>query len=130
MLSVHILFQCTFFLLTFTAYLVADEFACDMNNLNQNNENQNLLIKVPLGANASSTIIYHEEEIHVPSFNIRYFIAFYCFVLVGWSLLPHALRCFQDLLCSPEFRYFVQRSFFSGLRFFNESEISDSRPPA
>ena len=26
-------------------------------------------------------------------------------VLMGWSLLPNALRPFQDLLCSPEFRY-------------------------
>ena len=27
----------------------------------------------------------------------------YCIVLMGWSLLPNALRHFQDLLCSPEF---------------------------
>ena len=30
----------------------------------------------------------------------------YCIVLMGWSLLPNALRPFQDLLCSPEFRYY------------------------
>ena len=25
----------------------------------------------------------------------------YCIVLMGWSLLPNALRPFQDILCSP-----------------------------
>jgi len=30
----------------------------------------------------------------------------YCIVLMGWSLLPNELRPFQDLLCSPEFKYF------------------------
>ena len=29
-----------------------------------------------------------------------------CIVLKGWSLLPNALRSFQDLLCSSEFRYY------------------------
>ena len=29
-----------------------------------------------------------------------------CIVLMGWSLLSNALRPFQDLLCSPEFRYY------------------------
>ena len=56
------------------------------------------------------------------------------FVLMGWSLLPNALRpFFKDLLCSLELGYydvnmtnFAQRSVFSGLRFFNEPEISDS----
>ena len=35
-----------------------------------------------------------------------YCIVLYCIVLKGWSLLPNALRPFQDLLCSPEFRYY------------------------
>ena len=30
----------------------------------------------------------------------------FVFVLMGWSLLPNALRPFWDLLCSPEFRYY------------------------
>ena len=30
----------------------------------------------------------------------------YCIVLMGWTLLPDALRPFRDLLCSPEFRYY------------------------
>jgi hypothetical protein len=64
----------------------------------------------------------------------------YCIVLKGWKLLPDVLRPFQDILCSPEFRYytrtwicrlkFAQRPIFSGLRFVNEPEISDSGPPA
>ena len=29
-----------------------------------------------------------------------------CIVLKKWSLLPNGLRPFQDLLCSPEFRYY------------------------
>ena len=62
-----------------------------------------------------------------------------CIILKGWSLLPNALRRFQDLLRSPEFRYyydvnkpikFCSEAYFSGLRFFNEPEISDSGPPA
>ena len=27
-------------------------------------------------------------------------------VLMGWLLLPNALRPIQDLLCSPEFKYY------------------------
>ena len=59
----------------------------------------------------------------------------YCIVLMGWSLLPNALRPFQDLLCSANLSItrtwicrlnFAQRPFFSGLRLFNEPEISDS----
>ena len=46
-------------------------------------------------------------------------------VLKGWSLLPNALRPFSDLLCSPEFRYYLEvnmpikfcsEAYFSGLR--------------
>ena len=37
---------------------------------------------------------------------LRYlFCRIYCIVLKGWSLLPNALRPFQDLLCSPEFGF-------------------------
>ena len=32
-------------------------------------------------------------------------LVMYCIVLKGWSLVPNALRPFQHLLCSPEFRY-------------------------
>ena len=38
--------------------------------------------------------------------HIIYCIVLYCIVLMGWSLLPNALQPFQDLLCSPEFRYY------------------------
>ena len=38
------------------------------------------------------------------SYNIQsqWLIKLYCIVLKGWSLLPYALRFFQDLLCSPD----------------------------
>ena len=32
---------------------------------------------------------------------VLYCIVLYCIVLMGWSLLPNALRPFWDLLCSP-----------------------------
>ena len=56
----------------------------------------------------------------------------FVFVLMGWSLLPNALRPFWDLLCSPKLDTrtwicrlnFAQGPIFSGLRFFNEPEIS------
>ena len=63
----------------------------------------------------------------------------YCIVLKGWSLLPNALLPFQIYCAAPNlgitrtwiFRLnFAQRPIFSGLRFFNEPEISDSGPPA
>ena len=41
------------------------------------------------------------------SLNINYAPYEHCIVLKGWSLLPNALRPFQDLLCSPEFRYYL-----------------------
>ena len=40
--------------------------------------------------------------LHVTPSNSR---PYHCIVLMGWSLLPNALRPFQDLLCSREFRY-------------------------
>ena len=54
---------------------------------------------------------------------------------MGWSLLPNALRPFQinyGLLNLGITRTWVCRLNFaqSGLRFFNEPEISDSGPPA
>ena len=58
---------------------------------------------------------------------------------MGWSLLPNALRPFK-INCAPSNLgitrtwicrlNFAQRPIFSGLRFFNEPEISDSRRPA
>ena len=57
----------------------------------------------------------------------------------GWSLLPNALRPFQIYRAPPNLGItrtricrlnFGQRPIFSGLRFSNESEISDSGPPA
>ena len=62
---------------------------------------------------------------------------FFVFVLMGWSLLPNALRHFQIYCASPNlgitrtwiFRLnFAKRPIFSGLRFFNEPDISDSGP--
>ena len=60
----------------------------------------------------------------------------YCIVLMGWSLLPNAT--FLRSIVLPELNTrtwtcrlnFAQRPIFSGLRFFNEPEISDSGPPA
>ena len=62
------------------------------------------------------------------------YILLYCIVLMGWSLLPNALRPFWDLLCFVNLGItrtwicrlnFAQRPIFSGLRFFNKPEISD-----
>ena len=63
----------------------------------------------------------------------------FLFVVMGWSLLPNALRPFM-IYCAPPnlgitrtwicWLKFSQRPIFSGLRFFNEPEISDSGPPA
>ena len=59
------------------------------------------------------------------------------FVLMRWSLLPNAQWPFQ-IYCAPPnlgitrtwmcWLNFAQRPIFSGLRFFNESEISDMGP--
>ena len=62
----------------------------------------------------------------------------FVFVLMGWSLLPNSLRPFQIYCAPPNLGItrtwirrlnFVQRPIFSGLRIFNEPEISDSGPP-
>ena len=60
-----------------------------------------------------------------------------CIVLMGWSLLSNALQPFQ-IYCAPTnlditrtwiFRLnFAQGPIFSGLKFFNEPETSDSGP--
>ena len=61
----------------------------------------------------------------------------YCIVLYGCSLLPNGL--FKVYCVPPNLGItrtwicrlnFAQRPNFSGLRFFNEPEISDSGPPA
>ena len=61
------------------------------------------------------------------------------FVLMGWPLQPNALWPFQISYAPPNLGItrtwicwlnFSQRFIFSGLRFFNESEISDSGRPA
>ena len=57
------------------------------------------------------SLIYYTEMKHLTSFYRMYCIVMYCIVLYyivlkGRSLLPNALRPFQDLLCSPEFRYY------------------------
>ena len=61
----------------------------------------------------------------------------YCIELQGWSLLPDAPRPFQIYCAPPNLGItrtwicplnFAQMPIFSGLRFFNESEISDSGP--
>ena len=59
------------------------------------------------------------------------FIIIFVFVLIGWSLLPNALRPFKIYTRMRICRLnFAQRPIFSGLRFFNEPEILDSGPPA
>ena len=57
---------------------------------------------------------------------------------MGWSLLPNALRPSKIYCAPPNLGIrtrtcrlnFAQRPIFSGLRFSNEPEISDSGPPA
>ena len=71
-------------------------------------------------------------------FSFQNCFVLYCIVLMGWSLLPNALRPSWDLLCPPNLGIrtwicrlnFAQRPICSGLKFFNEPEISDSGPPA
>ena len=50
-----------------------------------------------------------EKRRSVKSIKVSYLIGSATFqesiVLMGWSLLPNALRPFWDILCSPEFRY-------------------------
>ena len=62
-----------------------------------------------------------------------------CIVLKGCSFLPYALRYFQIYCAHPNLGItrtsicrlnFAQMSIFSGLRFFDEPEISDSGPPS
>ena len=65
-------------------------------------------------------------------------LVLYCIVLKGWSLLPNALQPFQIYWAPPNLDirtwicrlHFDRKPIFSGLRFFNEPEISDSGPPA
>ena len=63
----------------------------------------------------------------------------FVFVLMVVVIAAQCSKIFKDLLYSPEFRYyqdmnlpirFCSEAYFSGLRFFNEPEISDSGPPA
>ena len=69
--------------------------------------------------NTTTLLIFHQERrgqvntIVMEHFNSILFhksgpaiIVLYCIVLKGWSLLSNVLRSFQDLLCSPEFRYY------------------------
>ena len=66
------------------------------------------------------------------------FLYLFVFVLMGWSLLSNALRPFK-ICCAPSILgitrtsicrlNFAQRPIFSGLRFFNEPEISYLEPP-
>ena len=42
-----------------------------------------------------------------PLFVLIHDFYLFVFVLMGWSLLPNTLRPFQDLLCAPEFRYYL-----------------------
>ena len=60
----------------------------------------------------------------------------YCIVLKGWSLLPNALRPFEIHCALPNLGIrtwvcrlnFAQWPIFSGLKFFNEPEISLGSP--
>ena len=64
---------------------------------------------------------------------VRNLVFEFVFVLMGWSLLPNALQPFKIYCAPPNLdirtwicRFnFAQRPVFSGLRFFNEPEISD-----
>ena len=64
---------------------------------------------------------------------------YFVFVLMGWSLLPNALRPYK-IYCAPSNLciartsicrlHFPQRPVFSGLRFFDKPEISDPGVPS
>ena len=67
---------------------------------------------IPRIHNFNRTVILTDSKIAVqagaPNITpiVLYCILLYCIVIKGWSLLHNALRPFQDLLCSPEFRYY------------------------
>ena len=75
-------------------------------------------------------------------FVVLHCIVLYCIVLyfiLGVFTAAQCTATFSDLLCSPNLGItrtwicrlnFTQGPIFSGLRFFNEPEISDSVPPA
>ena len=62
---------------------------------------------IPGSVHRSPSIYLMVEEIlsQETSHRLRWSLL-YCIVLMGWSLLPNALRPFQDILCFPEFRYY------------------------
>ena len=80
------------------------------------------------------SLLFWDKSIQLLILTI-YFLLF----LMGWSLLPNALRPFK-IYCAPSSSgitrrwvcrlNFAQRPIFSGLRFFKESEIWDSGFPA
>ena len=56
-----------------------------------------------------STLLVKTDNIWTSTVNKKasmYCVVLYCIVLMGWSLLLNALRPFQDIFCSPEFRYY------------------------
>ena len=88
------------------------------------------------GESGCSTLQFLNNLEHCSYMQSTEWFLLYCIVLYcidGWSLLPYALWPFQ-IYCSPPNLgitrtricrlNFSQRSIFSGLRFFNESEIS------
>ena len=72
--------------------------------------------------------------------HIKYTLVFsVCICFDGVVIATQCTATFEDLLCSLEFRYyqdvnmpfrFCSEAYFSGLRFFNEPEISDTGLPA
>ena len=74
----------------------------------------------------------------IESRTLLYCIALYCRAGHCCPMQPNALRTFQIYCAPPNLGIrtwicrlnFAQRLIFSGLRFFNEPEISDSRTPA
>ena len=84
------------------------------------------------------TFLYWMSEISL--LGTRFEVVFeFVFVLMGWSLLSSVLRRFQIYCAPPNLGItrtwicrlnFGQKLIFSGLRFFNENEMSDSGPPA
>ena len=82
---------------------------------------------------------YEIRLIHTNNLKMFYLYLFFFYFFMGWSLLPNALRPFKIYCAPPNLSItrtwicllnFAQCWIFSGLRFFNEPEISHSVLPA
>ena len=90
----------------------------------------------------------YDEKSFVDGHRLFFFDSIYPSPVYSWLFVfvfdvvvttAQCIATFSDLLCSPKFRYykdvnmlikFCSEAYFSGLRFFNEPEISDSGLPA